>query len=148
MIKYIVFIFLIYTQCLSIKLEARTIKNSLDKLRDPFKRTLQIQLKGKKKERFLKTSFSNRLDLRTVQLDELKIIGVFLGKDRRAVGKKVSKGGKDEEEAFILKEGMKIGPEGIEVKAILPGGVVLLEKSLNIYDEIEYLETIIPVSGS
>jgi type IV pilus assembly protein PilP len=68
------------------------------------------------------------------------------GKERRAMAKLASNGvvGSD---VFYLKEGMKIGPNSAEVKAILPGGVVLVEKIRNVYDQDEYLETVLPLSN-
>ena len=42
---------------------------------------------------------------------------------------------------------MKISHGEAEVKAILPGGVVIVEKIKNIYDQDEYLETILPISN-
>jgi len=55
---------------------------------------------------------------------------------------------KDGEKAgiIILKEGMKIGDDGAELKAILPGGIILVEKIVNVYGQEEYLETVIPIS--
>ena len=47
---------------------------------------------------------------------------------------------------IILKEGMKIGEDGAELKAILPGGIILVEKIVNVYGQEEYLETVIPIS--
>ena len=47
---------------------------------------------------------------------------------------------------YYIKEGMRIGTNSAEVKAILPGGIVLVEKIRNVYDLDEYLETVIPVS--
>ena len=41
---------------------------------------------------------------------------------------------------------MKIGRDKIEVKAILPGGMILVEKITNIYGDDEYIETVIPIS--
>jgi type IV pilus assembly protein PilP len=52
-------------------------------------------------------------------------------------------GGKD---VIILKEGMKIGQDEAELKAILPGGIVLVEKIVNVYGQEEFLETVIPIS--
>ena len=46
----------------------------------------------------------------------------------------------------MLREGMKLGPERAELKAILPGGIVVVEKIKNIYNQEEYLETVIPVT--
>ena len=89
-------------------------------------------------------NFSNKFDVSNVFVEEIKIIGIYLGKERRAIG--VQSGNGPDSKPFIIKEGMKIGPDGIEVKAILPAGIVLVEKITNVYDEIEYLETIIPVS--
>jgi hypothetical protein len=34
-----------------------------------------------------------------------------------------------------------------DVKAILPGGIILVEKIRNVYDQDEYLETVLPVSS-
>jgi type IV pilus assembly protein PilP len=65
----------------------------------------------------------------------------MIGKERRALAKVA--GGTD---TFIIKEGMKLGQNGAEVKAILPGGIVLVEKIVNVYDQEEYLETVLPVS--
>lgn len=48
---------------------------------------------------------------------------------------------------YILKEGMKVGVDDAEVKAILPGGIVVVEKIVNVYDQQEYIETVIPVSA-
>ncbi len=46
----------------------------------------------------------------------------------------------------ILREGAKIGEDGAELKAIMPGGVILVEKIINVYGQEEYLETVIPIS--
>jgi hypothetical protein len=54
--------------------------------------------------------------------------------------------GKDAKKIIIFKEGAKIGAEAAELKAILPGGIVLVEKITNVYGEEEYLETVIPIS--
>ena len=49
-------------------------------------------------------------------------------------------------ETFILKEGMKLGENQAELKAILPGGIVVVEKLKDVYDKDEFIETLIPVS--
>ena len=67
--------------------------------------------------------------------------GFYVGENRRAIAQTIGNEG-----SFLLKEGMKLGRNGAEVKAILPGGVVIVEKIVNIYDQEEYLETIIPIS--
>jgi type IV pilus assembly protein PilP len=55
-------------------------------------------------------------------------------------------GKEDQKKIIIMKEGMKIGPDNAELKAILPGGIVLVEKIVNVYGEDEFLETVIPIS--
>ena len=55
-----------------------------------------------------------------------------------------TKGSKD---TFIIKEGMSLGLDNAIVKAIMPGGVVLVEKIKNVYDQFEYLETLLPISN-
>ena len=74
-------------------------------------------------------------------MDNIKLVGVLIGKERRALVS--SQGGKS---IIILKEGMKIAEEGAELKAILPGGIILVEKIVNVYGQEEYLETVIPIS--
>ena len=54
------------------------------------------------------------------------------------------KNGKD---TYLLKEGMRLGLDNAEIKAILPGGIVVVEKIRNVYNQEEYLETIIPISS-
>lgn len=120
------------------------IKSRLANFRDPFKRNIKRNTSKSSERRELKTNFSNRIAVETIPVEDIRITGIFLGEERRAVGVEISK--KDKGIPFVIKEGMKIGPDGIEVKAILPGGIVLVEKVINVYDEEEYLETIIPVS--
>jgi Tfp pilus assembly protein PilP len=73
---------------------------------------------------------------------------VVLGADRRALVK-ISSDAQvaGEDNIYYIKEGMKVGENGAEVKAILAGGIVLVEKIRNVYDQDEYLETVIPVSN-
>ncbi|MFP5387323.1 MAG: hypothetical protein ACLGHN_14695 [Bacteriovoracia bacterium] len=90
-----------------------------------------------------KGQYSNITDtpLDQMKINEIRLVGVLIGKERRAlinIGK--------ESKVIILKEGMKIGPDGAELKAILPGGIVLVEKIVNVYGEEEYLETVVPIS--
>ena len=118
------------------------LKERLKNFRDPFKRNVSI-LKGKKVKASKKTFFTNREDPSNVNIDSLKVTGVFLGEKRKAIAQDSSK---DENEPFVISEGMLLGADKIKVAAILPGGIVLVEKVKNIYDEYEYLETIIPVS--
>lgn len=116
-------------------------------LRDPFKAP-GTKSEGKKQGRGFfvsgKGQYSNISDtnLNQLSLNNIKVVGVLIGKERRAL----VNSGKENDKVVILKEGMKIGPESAELKAILPGGIVLVEKIVNVYGEEEYLETVIPIS--
>lgn len=115
-------------------------------LRDPFKAPpSKIETKKEKRGFYVsdKGQYTNLGDvpLEQVSVHQLKVVGVLIGKERRAL---VNAEGKDK--IIILKEGQKIGPEAAELKAILPGGIVLVEKIVNVYGEEEYLETVIPIS--
>ena len=123
------------------------VKNPLD-LRDPFKRKInkkkvsghtktQSQING------VYTNYNNSLENKTIE--SLRVIGIVIGAERRAMVKTAGDGGDDN--VYYVKEGMKVGENGAEVKAILPGGIVLVEKIRNVYDQDEYLETVIPVSN-
>ena len=121
-----------------------SLKSRLKNFRDPFKRNILKRTKKGRNKKVVQTYFSNKISIENVAIEGLKIVGVYLGKERRAIGLQISKA--EKAEPFIIKEGMKVGPDAVEVKAILPGGIVLVEKVVNVYDEEEYLETIIPVS--
>ena len=117
-------------------------------LRDPFKRTLKRKGAVKSKRELVPSKdgvFSNVPTLDGVPISNIRIVGVLLGKERRAIAKTVS-GNSLSSNSYILREGMKLGIDGAELKAILPGGIVLVEKIRNVYDQDEYLETIIPVT--
>lgn len=114
-------------------------------LRDPFKPTIQKSDNKRSGRGFSvvgKGQYSNitNTPLNQIPVAGIKLVGVLIGKERRALingeGNKV----------IVLKEGDKIGPEGSELKAILPGGIILVEKIINVYGEEEYLETVIPIS--
>ena len=121
------------------------LKNPLD-LRDPFKRKVNKR-KGQQDKMHESGVYSNQADrIENKPIENIRIVGVMIGKERRAIAKIVT-GKTLGSEVFFIKEGMKIGPNGAEVKAILAGGVVLVEKIRNVYDQDEYLETIIPVSS-
>ena len=77
-----------------------------------------------------------------VKIEDIKITGVLIGANRRVILKVGSS-----PEAYTLKEGETVGPLGPEIKAILPGGIILAEKISNIYGEPEYIETVIPISN-
>ena len=119
------------------------IKNPF-RLRDPFKRkVLSLKVKSGKYSAFLKGNFfSNLPSIDNVPLNDIKVVGVLLGKKRRAMAK--IRNGKD---TYLLKEGMRLGLDNAEIKAILPGGIVVVEKIRNVYNQEEYLETIIPISS-
>jgi hypothetical protein len=118
-------------------------------LRDPFKApTNKFEKTSKERGFYLsgKGQYSNigETQLDQLSIDDIKVVGVLIGKERRAL---VNLGKDDKDKKIvILKEGMKIGPEAAELKAILPGGIVLVEKIFNVYGEEEYLETVIPIS--
>lgn len=116
-----------------------SIKNPLE-LRDPFKAPVLNPNHKKEKERE-EGLFSNVNDPDDVSLSNIKILGVVVGRDRRAFASSGDKGS-----TFILKEGMTIQKGMVELKAIIPGGVIFVEKITNIYGQVEYLETIVPIS--
>ena len=86
--------------------------------------------------------YSNIPVLGNVPVNEIRIVGVIIGPERRAFIKKAQ----NDPTTYILREGDKLGGNDAEVKAILPGGVILVEKVTNIYGEEEFLETVIPLS--
>lgn len=139
MIKYLFLSIFITTSSFALD---KAIKERLKSFRDPFKRNISV-LKSKKEKASQKTYFTNKADPAQINVQSIKVTGVFLGERRRAIAIEM---GDARAEPFVLSEGMLLGPEKIRVGAILPGGIVLVEKVKNIYDEDEYLETIIPVS--
>lgn len=124
------------------------VKNPLD-LRDPFKRRMSKKKNDGKSKSHLDGVYSNSPDsIENKSIENIKIIGVVIGAQRRAMAKVLNDGSSSTDpNIYFIKEGMKIGENGAEVKAILPGGVVLVEKIRNVYDQDEYLETVIPVSN-
>ena len=125
----------------SLKNIKTNIKNAFS-LRDPFRRNIPISILEKSAGHTLGQS-STEIALSNISLKDIKIIGVLLGAKRRAIAQVGSS-----QETYMLKEGMFIGPRRKKLEVILPGGVVLVEKTTNVYDEDEYLETIIPVSSA
>lgn len=118
-------------------------------LRDPFKQKVSLRKANLKNKRFggfvTGNTFSNIDSIENVSLDRIRIVGVVLGSNRRAIAK-IESEGKLSEDSYILKEGMILGENGAKLKAILPGGIMLVEQIRNVYDQDEYLETVIPVS--
>lgn len=154
---FLVFLFVsmaTYSQEIKVKGKAKlvfdksttTIKNPLD-LRDPFKRkTKRLGKRVKSYGNYLtEGKYSNVPTIEGYSVNDIRIVGVLLGKNRRAIAK-IANGENVSAESYIIKEGMKIGENAAEVKAIVPGGVLLVEKIRNVYDQDEYIETIIPVS--
>jgi Tfp pilus assembly protein PilP len=113
-------------------------------LRDPFKAPQGKQETVQKKQGFFisgKGQYSNIQAKSVENIDDIRLVGVLIGKERRAL---VTTG--SSKDVIILKEGMKIGQDEAELKAILPGGIVLVEKIVNVYGQEEFLETVIPIS--
>lgn len=130
------------------------VKNPLD-LRDPFKRKVNRSKKAKAKlEGFATGVYSNvHNSLGNVNIEDIKVVGIIIGPERRAIVKISSATNSDpsggevtSSDVIYVKEGMRVGFEDAEIKAILPGGIVIVEKIRNVYDQDEYLETVIPVS--
>ena len=139
--KFFSFVIYIFFVGDSFCAERIKIKNPLD-MRDPFKRP--VSKTGSKKQsisKYFKNGvYTNQETIDGVPLANIKIVGVMLGKNRRALAR--VNGGKQN---YIIQEGQVLGLNGAEVKGILPGGIVLVEKIKNVYDEFEYLETLIPI---
>lgn len=120
-------------------------------LRDPFKREYKKEqlIREKGGKMLINNKFSNLPTIESIKLDQIKIVGVLLGEKRRAMAKVVDSSGVSiGKDTYIIKEGMKLGLNKAEVKAIVPGGIVLVEKIRNIYDQDEYIETVIPISSA
>lgn len=124
--------------------EKTKIDNPLE-LRDPFKPP-QLKNEGGNKSWASsgKGHYTNVVEekLDALAIQDIKVVGVMIGKERRVL----LKPREDAKNVVILKEGMKIGPEQAELKAIFPGGIILVEKIINVYGQEEYLETVIPIS--
>jgi type IV pilus assembly protein PilP len=124
------------------------IKDPFD-MRDPFKRILfKRKSELKKSYAILEEGnvFSNLPTIENVPLSHIRVVGILLGKERRAMAKLSSGAQGAGKETYILKEGMKLGENQAELKAILPGGIVVVEKLKDVYDKDEFIETLIPVS--
>lgn len=87
-------------------------------------------------------TYTNLPQLGNVPLNEIRIIGVIIGPERRAFVKKNN----NDPSTYIVREGDELGGNSARVRAILPGGMILVEKVTNIYGEEEFLETVIPLS--
>lgn len=121
--------------------EKTKIEDPFD-LRDPFKPPIlnNARKQGRGTKSLIRDGvYTNINPLGQVDLDSLQIVGVMIGKERRALAK-VGTG------VVVLKEGMLLGKDNAELKAIHPGGIIMVEKLVNVYGEEEYLETVIPIS--
>ena len=121
--------------------------------RDPFRAPkITIQRKSDVKGRISDGNYSNIPTLGEVSISQIQVVGVIIGKERRAfvrIGNSSNageEGGAPTGVTYTLKEGQILGENEAELKAILPGGLILVEKTTNIYGQEEYLETVIPIS--
>jgi Tfp pilus assembly protein PilP len=126
------------------------IKNPLE-MRDPFKKEVRKQsiLNRGGGKNFSSDTFSNLNSIGDTSLDRIRVVGVLLGKERRALAKITNENGMvaSDSPTYTIKEGMVLGLNKGIVKGILPGGIVVVEEITNVYDKKEYLETVIPISN-
>lgn len=116
-------------------------------LRDPFKIPQKEETVESKVAKFRQGTgnYSNIVPLNSnISFKQLDIVGVLIGKDRRVIVK--PKGKDANAPTFTISEGTKFPADNSTLKAILPGGVILVEKITNVYGEAEYLETVIPIT--
>lgn len=126
--------------------EGKTSIEKPTKLRDPFEspeQTKKKQVEQTTKKTELKNGvYTNAITLDAITLDTVKVRGVLMGVKTRALI-----ADKNNANATILaKEGDKINKGKVELKAILPRGVVFVEQITNVYGQFEYLETVVPIS--
>ena len=123
-------------------------------LRDPFKSQIQaVERKAKAPTTLLQdNSYSNLPILGDVTLDQIVITGILLGRERMATARVRTMGEPGSTKvtgpSYPIKEGKILGKNRAEVRAILPGGVVLVERITNVYEQDEYIETIIPITSN
>lgn len=115
-------------------------------LRDPFKApSIKVEKKSDVVGKISSGVYSNIPVLGSAPLDQIQVVGVIIGKERRAfIRLKQNEAGNTL--TYTVKEGQLMGENDAELKAILPGGLILVEKNTNIYGQEEYLETVIPIS--
>lgn len=110
-------------------------------LRDPFQAPRMKRVKENAiSSRISSNVYDDSPSIERVKVSDIQITGVVIGKVRRAFAQV-----KGINRVVVLKEGMIIGENDAQIKAILPGGIVLVEKNTNIYGEEEFLETVIPL---
>ena len=120
-------------------------KTSIDKpfqMRDPFQPPVFKSVAQEKRTQSASGLWNNQKKLEgEIKLEDLKVTGVLIGAKRRVTVRVGTA-----KTSYTLKEGELIGEGGPEIKAILPGGIILAEKISNIYGEPEFIETVIPIS--
>lgn len=130
-------------------------KTSIDdpfELRDPFKKPFSTDHEAPKvRQGYVKQDgkFSNVYGLSNrISFKQLEIVGVLIGKERRVIVRPKGAQGSQSSTGptFVLKEGTEFPVDNSVLKAILPGGVILVEKITNVYGQDEYLETVIPIT--
>lgn len=112
-------------------------------LRDPFQPpTFKVKKKSKTKITKNDGVYDNVPTIGKAKIEDIRITGVLIGKERRATAIVTSK----PDITYIIREGDKLGKSKSKVRAILPGGLILVDKITNIYEQEEYIETVIPIS--
>ncbi len=120
-----------------------SIKKPFD-LRDPFQAPKFKSEKSRARTSRYNGKMNNIPKLKTeFNVENINVVGVLIGKERRVLIKSANQEGS---QVYTLKEGEVMGTKGPEIKAILPGGVILVEKITNVYGENEFIETVIPIS--
>jgi Tfp pilus assembly protein PilP len=126
--------------------EGKTSIEKPTKLRDPFEspeQTKKKQVEQATKKTELKNGvYTNAPTLESITLDTVKVRGVLMGAKTRALIADKS----NMSATILAKEGDKINKGKVELKAILPRGVVFVEQITNVYGQFEYLETVVPIS--
>lgn len=126
---------------------SKTSINNPMNLRDPFKAPFLKKI-SEEQISSIKSSvrngvFTNLPTADKITLDNIKVIGTLMGPEPRAiVATKESP-----KNSLLLKEGDKIGSNKVELKAVLPRGLVFVEQITNVYGQIEFLETVVAISA-
>lgn len=122
-----------------------SIEKPLD-LRDPFK-SPPLKKKSEEEQKRDKSIlrngiFTNLPTIESLEVQNLKVLGTLMGSEPRALvaDKNMPKN------AIMIKEGDKINNGKVELKAILPKGVIFVEQFTNPYGQIDLQETIVPIS--
>ena len=127
-----------------------SIKNPFS-MRDPFQKPDEAREKIRKETAPFKQGsgqYSNVPQLaRNISFKQLDIVGVLIGKERRVIVRPKGQGDSDgNAPTFVVREGTAFPADNAVLKAIHPGGVILVERISNVYGQYEYLETVIPIT--